>query len=129
QVRAEEFGEPLGGIERDVIQCVQFEDNHGLDQLTDAEGAARALIVVRVVDLVDEIPAEKNVHCRRSAQSIEFGNGLQPFAHQCTLVARAGNAIECNVEYQKVILQGQFRQCPKMPLRIGGTHCEVRLGL
>ena len=113
----EAFGKPLGGIERDVIQCVQFEDDHGFDQLIHAEGATWPLIDVRVVDLVDGIPAEKNVHCRWSAESILFGNGLQPFADQCTLVARARNSIECNVEYQKVILQGQFRQCPKMPLR------------
>src|SRR5262249_49556745 len=50
-------------------------------------------------------------------------------ADQCTLVARARYPIECNVEYQKVIFQGQFRDCPKMPLRIGGTHRKVRLGL
>jgi hypothetical protein len=105
QVRTKAFGEPLGSVERDVIQGVQFEDDHRLDQLTDAEGLAWALVVVRVVNLVDEIPAEKSVHRGRSAKNILLGNRLQAFLDKCALVARARYPIECNVEYQKMIFQ------------------------
>src|SRR5262249_27006706 len=58
QVSAEEFGKPLSGIQRDVVQCVQFEDDDRLDQLTDPEGAAGALVILRVIGLIDEIPTE-----------------------------------------------------------------------
>ena len=41
QLRPETLGEPLDGVERDIVQCVQFADDDGLDQLIDADGATR----------------------------------------------------------------------------------------
>ena len=45
------------------------------------------------------------------------------------LKARARNPIECKIKNHKVILQGNFGQCPKVALRVRGTDPEVSLGL
>jgi hypothetical protein len=58
KVHPESFSKPLSGVERDVVQCMQFADDHGLDQLIDAIGATRTLVMFWVVDLVDEIARE-----------------------------------------------------------------------
>jgi hypothetical protein len=57
-MRAEAIGEPLGCVERNIVQRVQFADDHRLDQLTDAEGPTRILVIALVVNLIDEIPTE-----------------------------------------------------------------------
>jgi hypothetical protein len=39
QMGTEALGEPLGDVERDIVQCMQFVDDDGLDQLIDADRA------------------------------------------------------------------------------------------
>jgi hypothetical protein len=58
QLRPETIGEPLDGVERDIVQCVQFADDDGLDQLIGADGATRRLVILRVIHLVNEVPSE-----------------------------------------------------------------------
>jgi hypothetical protein len=57
-MRTEAIGEPLGSVERNIVQRVQFADDHGVDQFTDAEGPTRILVIALVVNLIDEIPTE-----------------------------------------------------------------------
>ena len=58
QLRPETLGEPLDGVERDIVQRVQFADDDGLDQLIGADGATRRLVILRVIHLVNEVPSE-----------------------------------------------------------------------
>src|SRR5262249_15824360 len=126
---SETLGEPLDGVERDIVQCVQFAYDDGLDQLIDADRATLNLVMLRVVDLVNEVPSEQDVYRRWLAYGVLLGNGLQSLTNESLLEARARNPIECNIKNYKVILQYNFGQCPKVALRIRGTDPEVRLGL
>jgi hypothetical protein len=58
ELRPETLGEPLDGVERDIIQRVQFADDDGLDQLIDADRTTRSLVMLLVVHLVNEVPSE-----------------------------------------------------------------------
>jgi hypothetical protein len=59
QLHPETLGEPLDGVERDIVQCVQFADDDGLDQLIDADGTTRSLVDLLVVHLVNEVPSKR----------------------------------------------------------------------
>jgi len=79
KLRPETLGEPLDGVERDIVQCVQFANDDGLDQLIDADGTTWRLIILRVVDLVNEVASEQDVYCRRPAYGVLLGNGLYSY--------------------------------------------------
>src|SRR5262249_17981096 len=76
EVRPEALGEPLDGVERNIVQRVQLTDDDGLDQLIDADGATWRLIILLVVHLVNEVPSEQDIYCRRPAYGILLGNRL-----------------------------------------------------
>src|SRR6516165_4418465 len=58
QALAQTLGEALDRIECDIIETMQLVDDDRLDQLVETEGTARRLIIVRLVDLVDQVAAE-----------------------------------------------------------------------
>jgi hypothetical protein len=58
QALAQTLGEALDRIERDIIETMQLVDDDYLDQSVKTEGTAGRLIVVRLVDLIDQVAAE-----------------------------------------------------------------------
>src|SRR5262245_4535439 len=58
KMRAKAISKTLGSVERDIVQRVQFANDDGLDQLTDAEGPTRTLVIALMVHLIDQIPTE-----------------------------------------------------------------------
>jgi hypothetical protein len=52
------LGEPHSDVERDIVQCMQFANDDAPDQLIDADWATRALVIVLMVDLIDQITPE-----------------------------------------------------------------------
>jgi hypothetical protein len=51
----EAISEALGCVERNVVQSVQFTDDHQFQQLADADSGREALVMICMVDLLDEV--------------------------------------------------------------------------
>ncbi len=55
-------------------------------------------------------------------------DALAAAAHEGALEARAGNAIESDIEHKQPVLQKRLLQGGKMPFGIGRTDAEIALG-
>jgi len=100
---AEAVSESFDHVDGNIVQAVQFVDGGHLDQLIEAEGAARREVIFRVIDLVNRIAAKQNFQGRRLAHAVGLRDWLATRTFQRSLKACTRDAIEPDVEYEQVV--------------------------
>src|SRR5215216_6634694 len=127
--RPELLGEALGGVEGDIVQAVQFQDDHDLDHVVDADGTTWRRVVLRVVGLIDEVATEQDVEGPRPPQHVVSAIDGESFAHQRSLKAGARQAVEAEIEQQEMVLEHDLGDGGEMALGIRRADAEARLRL
>src|ERR1700730_17247771 len=109
----EPVGKPLERIHGDVVKAEQFVHDHRLDELAEAQrlpGGRRIALPVRrvapwvrrvvlwMIRLVDGVAAKEDVDFGRLADAVLVSDGVVAAAHEGALEARAGNAVEPDIE-------------------------------
>src|SRR5207245_5636181 len=113
QARAQALSKAFGRIEGNIIETVQFIDDHHLDDLIDGCRSTCRHIVVLMVHLVNQISTEQPVHSCGPADFVMISIALQALTNQRALETRARNTVERDIKDQEVAVQGQSRYGPE----------------
>jgi hypothetical protein len=61
----EDVTETDSGVKGDIAQSMQFINDHRLDDLINVHRPARALVILRMIGLLDQVAAKKHVESSR----------------------------------------------------------------